>query len=413
MRVLIPTEARFDRTADGTCWNVGSSGYEFWQRYLDEFDEVCILARVRDVQRAPTNGLRADGPNVSLAPLPYYLGPWAYLRQYYSFRRAARRAVEPDDAVIVRAPSIAGDLVVSALNKDDRPFGIEVVGDPLDVFVRGAVRSAFRPLLRQSIPRALRRQCARACAAAYVTSDSLQRRYPAISATHVTRYSSIDLAEEAFVRDPRPPSATAGTRVIVFVGSLEQLYKAPDILIDAVAAAIRRGADLRLNLIGDGKHRRELEDRAIARGISDRVRFLGHLPPGESVRRELDAAHLFVLPSRTEGLPRALIEAMARALPCIGSNIGGIPELLSPSEQVLPGDVDVLEARLLEVLGDPERLARLSRDNLEKAREYHTEALRPRRRAFYRAVREATVRWQRGNQQRRDAFASRSAGTVG
>ena len=70
MRVLIATESRFDRTPDGTCWNVGSGGYEFWQRYLDVFDEVRILGRMRDVPVAPRSAVRADGPNVSLVPLP-------------------------------------------------------------------------------------------------------------------------------------------------------------------------------------------------------------------------------------------------------------------------------------------------------------------------------------------------------
>jgi glycosyltransferase involved in cell wall biosynthesis len=143
------------------------------------------------------------------------------------------------------------------------------------------------------------------------------------------------------------------------------------------------------------------------------VRFLGHLPPGDAVRKELDAADLFVLPSRTEGLPRALIEAMARALPCIGSSVGGIPELLSPSERFPPDDVDALAGKILEILGDRNRCSRLSHENLQKAGDHHLDALRPRRQAFYRAVREATAEWQRRNQQRRRALTPRSAETLG
>ena len=112
----------------------------------------------------------------------------------------------------------------------------------------------------------------------------------------------------------------------------------------------------------------------------------------------------------TEGLPRALIEAMARALPCIGSSVGGIPELLSPSEQVPPGEVDALSNKILEILGDRERCCRLSRENLQRARDYHVDALHPRRRAFYRAVQEATTEWQRRDRQRRDFVASPSEG---
>lgn len=394
MRVLVTTEARFDRTPDGACWTIGSAGYTFWQRYLDVFDEVGVVARVRDAPSAPPSGVRADGRNVSLAALPYYIGPWAYLRNYLPLRRVTRSVVRPADAVIVRAPGPVSTILVATLRRSGRPFGVEVVGDPFDVFAPGAVRSVLRPLLRWWMPRALRRQCVGACAVAYVTSATLQQRYPAPAATHVTSYSSIDLPDEAFVREPRLPGPTGRTNRIVFVGSLEQLYKGPDVLIDAVAIAVRHGADLEMTMIGDGKHRHELEARARDRGLTDRVRFTGHLPPGDPIRDELDHADLFVLPSRTEGLPRVLIEAMARGVPCIGTSAGGIPELLAPSERVPAGDADALAAKLLEVLGDPQRLARLSREHLQKARQYHAEVLRPRRKAFYVAVQEATLRWQ-------------------
>ena len=413
MRVLVATESRFDRTPDGKCWNVGSGGYEFWERYLEVFDEVRVLGRLRDVPVAPRSAVRADGPNVSLVPLPYHLGPWAYLRKYPSLRRAARRAADTQDSVIVRAPGAATALLVSAFGRSGRPYGVEVVGDPYDVFVPGGVRTVLRPILRRWMTNDIRRHCARACAVAYVTADFLQRRYPASPAAYVASYSCIDLTDEAFVRDPRPIKPEGDTRHIVFVGSLEQMYKAPDVLIEAVAAACERGADLRLTMVGAGKHRGELEARAEARGLGNRVRFLGHLSSADAVRKELDAADLFVLPSRTEGLPRALIEAMARALPCIGSSVGGIPELLSPSEQVPPGEVDALSSKILEILGDRERCCRLSHENLQRARDYHVAALHPRRRAFYGAVKEATTEWQRRDQQRRDFVAAPSEGRTG
>ncbi len=114
------------------------------------------------------------------------------------------------------------------------------------------------------------------------------------------------------------------------------MYKAPDVQIDAVAQLVKEGLDVRLVLIGDGKHRAELEARAAAQGIAAAVViFRGQLTAGSAVRAELDAADIFCMPSRTEGMPRALIEAMARGLPCIGSTMGGIPELL-PAEDMVP-----------------------------------------------------------------------------
>jgi glycosyltransferase involved in cell wall biosynthesis len=143
-----------------------------------------------------------------------------------------------------------------------------------------------------------------------------------------------------------------------------------------------------------------MELRAASLGLAACVRFTGHLSSPDLVRKELSEADLFVLPSRTEGLPRALIEAMAIGLPCIGSDVGGIPELLPPSERVPPGDARALADGILELLSDPLRLARLSAENVERAREFHIDALRPRRHAFYRAVEGATRRWLEGRSTR-------------
>jgi glycosyltransferase involved in cell wall biosynthesis len=126
------------------------------------------------------------------------------------------------------------------------------------------------------------------------------------------------------------------------------------------------------------------------------VRFLGWLPGGPAVRSELDAADLFALPSRQEGLPRAMVEAMARALPCVGSTVGGIPELLLAEDLVPPGDARALARKIREMLTTPGRMTRMSARNLEKARVYREEALAGRRRAFYRHVREMTEAKDRG-----------------
>jgi glycosyltransferase involved in cell wall biosynthesis len=146
---------------------------------------------------------------------------------------------------------------------------------------------------------------------------------------------------------------------------------------------------------GDGKHRPELQARAAALGLGNDVVFHGRLPAGERVRALLDQADAFVLPSRAEGLPRAMIEAMARALPCIGSTVGGIPELLPPEDLVPPGDAAALARKIREVLTDPERLAQMSARNVQKAKEYSEDVLRARRLAFYRQVREKTEAWRK------------------
>jgi len=171
------------------------------------------------------------------------------------------------------------------------------------------------------------------------------------------------------------------------------MYKAPDVLIRAVGECVAKGLDLRLQIVGDGMYRRALERLCCDLGLADRVRFPGQLPAGERVRAQLDRSDLFVLPSWTEGLPRAMVEAMARALPCIGSDVGGIPELLAEEDLVPPGNVEALARKIQEVLSSPRRMAEMSARNLAKAREYRDEVLAERRREFFDRVRLATLSW--------------------
>jgi glycosyltransferase involved in cell wall biosynthesis len=186
----------------------------------------------------------------------------------------------------------------------------------------------------------------------------------------------------------------AGQRpwTLIAVGSLEQLYKGPDLALQALAELARRGREVRLRWIGGGHHQAELETLASELGVRERVEFLGQIPR-DRVLAELDRADLFIMPSRQEGLPRALVEAMARALPCIASAVGGIPELLEADELIPNQDAPALARKLDALLGDPARMERLSARNLACAQGYREDLLAARREEFYRVVRDATARW--------------------
>ncbi len=411
MTVSVLLDFRFRGAPDGSVWTRTAYAHAFFQRYLAVFDAVNVVARVETLPGIPPGWRRVNGPGVTVVPVPYYLGPWQYLLRQGAVKRAVLDAFRPGDAVLIRALSQVGNVLVPRLSRAAYPFGLEVGGDPYEAFGPGAVRHPLRPVFRVWFTRALRRQCRRAQAVAYVTETILQRRYPcsrySIGASDVdlpaeslvpgprtftTFYANVELRDEAFATTPAPGLQHNGA-TLVFVGSLAQMYKGPDILLQAARRLVARGLDVRVVVIGDGRHRAELERSARALGIASQVRFLGEIPGGAAVRAELDKADLFVLPSRTEGLPRAMVEAMARGLPCVGTAVGGIVELLPPEDLVPPGDAAALSAKIEELLRDPGRLHRMSRRNLAKAREYGEEILSRRRNAFYSRLRQNTERW--------------------
>jgi glycosyltransferase involved in cell wall biosynthesis len=407
MRVLITLEHRFHRTPDGAVWTATINSYSFWKRYLDVFDCVRVLARVADVDISEPQWLRADGPHVEFYPVPCFIGPQQFLRKLPAINRAMRNALSGEDAVIMRVPSVIWNKMTRRLKREGRPFGLEVVGDPYDVFAPGGVNHPLRPVFRTIFSRALRRQCREAHAVSYVTQRALQRRYPSKAlamgisdvmlpeGAFTTSYSSIELKSGQVLSSGRSRVPERGRATLVFVGSLAQLYKAPDVLIEAFAKANQRGSDLRLRMVGDGRYRPMLEGLCRQFGIENRCEFLGQLSGGAAVQDVLDSADVFVLPSRVEGLPRAMIEAMARGLPCIGTNVGGIPELLPAEDLVEPGDADALAEKIEEIVGDPDRQRLMSACNLAEARNYVDEILREKRIAFYEYTREVTSEWLR------------------
>jgi glycosyltransferase involved in cell wall biosynthesis len=388
MRVSTTSEYRFIATPDGAVWTDGPCHYAFWRRLLDAFDSVNVVARVRRSEQPLSTWRRADGPNVGFAPVPFYSGPWQYLRRARHVTHAIAAAIASDDAILLNVPGQIGSCAAAVL-PPDRPYAVQVLGDPYEVFAPGAIRHPLRPLLRQYLTRRLATIVRGASAALYVTQRALQERYPCAGPT--VGVSDVDLCDEALVASPRTEPVAPGVMRLVSVGTMTQPYKGFDVLIGALARTHVEGIDLRLSLVGDGPYRAELERLAARLEVAGRVDFLGQLAAGAQVRAALDAADVYVLPSRTEGLPRALVEAMARGLPCLASRVGGVPELLARDDLVPAGDVAALAEALSAVVRDPNRRARMAARNLTRARDYHAASLGRRRTEFYRLVAHLTA----------------------
>ncbi len=402
MRLLVSLEAHLTGCGDEVySHNLSYEG--FWRRYLMAFDEVHVLARVARAPAPPANTPLASGPGVHFHALPDYLGPWQFLRKLPALGRVADEAVAAADAFMLRVPGAVSDLVWKRVRARGKPFGIEVVGDPWDSLGPGGVKTFARPVFRRLMTRRLRLQSRHAATSAYVTAAALQKRYPPAPGTFTTHYSSVELPDDAVLTDlaarlERTASIPARLRApgepvrLGFIGTFNAMYKAPDAHIEALAQCARKGLNVALDMVGEGQHLGEMQQLAASLGVSDRVRFLGRLNGGWPIFGFLDTVDLFLNASRQEGLPRALIEAMARGCAGIGSEIAGIPELLGPTHLVPPNDPHALAERIAAVLQDAGGLAEASRRNVGMARDYTVSVLTRRRREHFEALRAATDR---------------------
>jgi glycosyltransferase involved in cell wall biosynthesis len=199
----------------------------------------------------------------------------------------------------------------------------------------------------------LRRAILRNTAFAAISAD-IERQWRALGvpAGRMIRMASGVDAEHF---RPGPSSLEAGLLPrprVVFTGRLHP-QKSLDVLLDAWPRVAREtGANL--ILVGHGPDRDRLVDRARALGLSDRIQFTGPLPdPAEALR----AADVFALPSIAEGMSNSLLEAMATALPCVASRIGGNTDLLAEGSSgvlVAPNDVEAWSTALIDVLSRPD-----------------------------------------------------------
>jgi glycosyltransferase involved in cell wall biosynthesis len=151
---------------------------------------------------------------------------------------------------------------------------------------------------------------------------------------------------------PCTPRASRSLRKVTVVANLRKI-KGLDVLIDASAAILQRFPDARFQLIGDGPERRALASRAAALGVGGAFRFAGVT---DDVPARLADTDIFVLPSRSESFPNAILEAMAAGLPIVASGVGGILELIADGRTgwlVPPGKHAPLADRVIHVMANP------------------------------------------------------------
>ncbi len=386
MKVTFVTEARFIRNEKGVVYSIGGFPYSLWKRYLEVFSHINVLARVQ--KNESYRGINDDissGPDVTFLEIPYYVGPMDYLKRYRAVKRSIRDHIyaHRDGAFICRVPGKVSFLSVEVLTKISKGFGLEVVGDPEDVFGKENFSFIIRTYFRKRMKHALQEAVYNAQAVLYVTQFTLQKKYPSNPNGFTTHASNVHLSDKFIQKTPKKWIAKAEYRLLS-IGTLEQLYKAPEIVIAAIEIINGKQLSFSVSLtwLGEGKFMRHMLDMVSEKKLEDVIDFKGNVSK-DDVFHTMNNTDLFLLASRTEGLPRVVIEAMAYGLPCVGTRVGGIPELLEEDALVPPNDAVALADKIIAVLSSENRYNTYATRNLNEAEHYSEAVLKERREAFY------------------------------
>jgi glycosyltransferase involved in cell wall biosynthesis len=237
----------------------------------------------------------------------------------------------PIDILWVQDPLVCGVAAWIASSRHQFPWVAEICNDFFDLEALGA--NFIESWLKPAVTTWSARRATRIRAVSGSIRDQLVRRgipESKISVlccpTDVGRFDPASHASE----QPRSNGGFGDEPLVMFVGSL--VYrKGVDLLIEAAAALRHDFPALRIAVVGDGPERASLEAQAMALGLSDVVRFWGRVPH-EKLPETLAAADVVVLPSRNEGLPRCVVEALAMRKPVVATRISGNVEVVQDNE---------------------------------------------------------------------------------
>lgn len=383
MKLFFVTDARFYQTPDG---NIYSGEFSFsdilWGRYKQQFFEVYVIARlfyVEDVLKKENKVTK-----VTILPIEAFESSTSFL----TLRNKIKNVISvyfnkyQPDAVIIRGAGSIGYLASRYCMSMNMSYGIEVIGDPYDVFAPGVIKHPLRAILRRLFTYFQKKAVYNASSVIYVTQNKLQTRYPSNPKAFQTYASDVVINE--VVRNLRTVNYDSLFKLIS-VGSLEQMYKGPDILLKAIKLLVDKNINISLTWLGHGKHLQEMAELADNLNITNYVNFKGSVD-NVTLIQNLDESDIFVLASRTEGLPRAIVEAMARSLPCIGSNVGGIPELVNTKLLFDVENSKQLADKIDMLINDADFYEKMSQHSIKTATDFSPSVLDKRRNSFFESL---------------------------
>lgn len=354
-------------------------GQEFWDRYLNHIEQISIVSRlnemnIEDSKNIPFYNLSSRN---EISFLKANFSKKIYIKTNQNFEKVnLSELVSSHEKIIVRLPSTIGNYVAMEAIRQKKDFAVELVGDPWDAFInlKSIIGKMYAPIIYLKTKYIVKR----AKQVLYVTDHYLQKRYKNdglnnTNASNVNIHMTNDEIEKK-----RNDSNVINIGLIGYLSS----YKGIDTAIKSLYLLNKNSEFIyNLNILGTGEREKYIK-LAKKYEMSKRIN-IQTLPSGPPIYQWLDNMDVYIQPSKTEGLPRGLIEAMSRGLPAVGTNVGGIPELLESKFIIKKGDYKGLAELINEVISNDQLYIESSRKNIKKASEYDYKVLNSKRSNFY------------------------------
>ncbi|SDW42834.1 Glycosyltransferase involved in cell wall bisynthesis [Marinococcus luteus] len=395
MKLLFVHNIRLKSDKVGNSYTHSSYNKKIWNRYHSIADELSVIVRkdrnlytkaeaqkyFEIFDKDKINSIEVTDHTASLKS---FINPIKRIQKNYRIKKA----VQSHDCLIARLPSEYGYTAIKYAKKYNKPYLVEVVACGWDSLwnynIKGKILAPIN-FLKQ------KKHVKNAQLVVYVTNNFLQKRYPTkgdnISCSNVALHSiSDEVLQERISKIER----TTDKMILGTTAAVDVKYKGQEYIIKALGELKKQGyTKYEYQLVGAGDQQ-YLEKIAKENDVLNQVVFLGPMKHQE-VFEWLDKIDIYAQPSRQEGLPRALIEAMSRALPALGANTAGIPELIDNNFIFSNTNKNINEICSILLKTSKNELIEQAKINFNTSKEYEEGIIERRRQEFFQKLKNQTL----------------------
>lgn len=349
-------------------YTTGAVDYEYLNNHkINKNDIINVFCRL-DTKSTNQKLSLSSGDNIDIFTINSYF-------ELIKHNKKIKEMITTSDINIIKMPTIIGCYVCHFLKKLKIKYMVEMVGDPYDSlkYKGGIFPKIIAPIIRNFNKYYIKR----ANFVSYVSKNYLQKKYP--TKGNSVSFSDVlieDSNENVLYKRVNKIKNTAKNSKIKFglIGSHNVNYKGHYTAIKAMHKLKHQGYNVELHFLGSGNYTRW--NKYINKyNLNDNI-FSDGILPHNKIFSWFDDLDFFLIPSLTEGVPRALIEAMSRGCVCIGTEVGGIPELLDKNVLIKKNDYNEIVNIVVTMLDDRKKMLNESEKNFNKTKIFQGENLK-------------------------------------
>ena len=381
MKLLYIGRYQFIQKADGV-YTLPAYGNAFWQKYLNVFDTVHVLGEPIKGYLYVGTLVKLTDSRVTVNVLPANTNPKEWVNDF-EVKKQLKKYIQAAQAILIKPSSRKGIMAIKLAKKYKKPYMIELTGDLHRILLQhpNLFKRLYSPYLHSQITSAIK-DCRFGL---YVTESHLQKVYPISGEQCGCTDTNIPVPQESILQTRlnkiskyQPDTCYK----IGLVGFYHGNHKGIDTALKAISLLQNIKAELHVLGIGTEEDRNKWYALAEKYQVKDKLFFDTPLTGIEKVLAWNDSMDLIILPSRSEGLPRCIVESISRACPCIVSDVCGLPELVDKRWIHNPEDAATLSGLMETLLSDKTLLSQAAKQNFEHSFNYTQDVLTKRRNAF-------------------------------